>query len=76
MAIQVCFVLFCFSLVFDRLIFILVNDLNERRANFHLGGNDDDLSDESPPRTSPLSKSHGEGDLSKRVNSTPANRSL
>lgn len=43
-----------------------MNDLNERRANFHLGGNDDDLSDESPPRTSPLSKSHGEGDLSKR----------
>ena len=28
--------------------------VNERRASFHLGGNDDDLSNDSPPKTSPM----------------------
>jgi len=50
-------------------MFILVNESNERRASFHLGGNDDDLSDDSAPRTSPTSKQTGEGDSLKRVNS-------
>jgi hypothetical protein len=45
-----------------------VNESIERRANFHLGGNDDDLSDDSPPRTSPTSKQIGEGESLKRVN--------
>lgn len=29
--------------------------VNERRPSFHLGGNDDDLSNDSPPKTSPMS---------------------
>ena len=47
----------------------LANESHERRASFHLGGNDDDLSDDSPPRTSPSSKQPGEGEALKRVNS-------
>lgn len=43
-----------------------MNESNERRANFHLGGNDDDLSNDSLPRTSPPSKPVGEGELLKR----------
>lgn len=45
-----------------------MNDSNERRPSFHLGGNDDDLSDDSPPRTSPTSKQIGDGESLKRVN--------
>ncbi len=45
-----------------------MNESHERRANFHLGGNDDDLSSDSLPRTSPASKPTGEGDSLKRVN--------
>ncbi len=46
-----------------------MNESNERRASFHLGENDDDLSNDSPPlRTSPTSKQTGEGESLKRVN--------
>jgi hypothetical protein len=54
---------------FINLCLFLVNESNERRASFHLGGNDDDLSNDSPPRTSPASKQTGEGESLKRVNS-------
>ncbi|CAF3581952.1 unnamed protein product [Rotaria sp. Silwood1] len=43
-----------------------VNDSTERRANFHLGGNDDDLSNESVPRTSPATKQSGDDESLKR----------
>ena len=67
MAIQVSLIISVFVLI--RHIFILVNESNERRASFQLGGNDDDdLSNESPPRTSPTSKQIGEGESLKRVN--------
>ncbi len=46
-----------------------MNESHEQRASFHLGGNDDDLSNDSPPRTSPTSKHIGEGESLKRVNS-------
>ncbi|CAF4152988.1 unnamed protein product [Rotaria sp. Silwood2] len=44
-----------------------VNDSTERRASFHLGGNDDDLSNESVPRTSPATKQTGDDESLKRV---------
>ena len=44
-----------------------MNETNDRQANFHLGGNDDDLSNDSQPRTSPTSKPTGENDPLKRV---------
>ncbi|CAF1287230.1 unnamed protein product [Rotaria sordida] len=44
-----------------------VNESTERRASFHLGGNDDDLSNESIPRTSPVTKQQvGDDELLKR----------
>ncbi|CAF2750890.1 unnamed protein product [Rotaria sp. Silwood2] len=43
-----------------------VNDSTERRASFHLGGNDDDLSNESVPRTSPATKQTGDDESLKR----------
>jgi hypothetical protein len=46
-----------------------MNESADRRANFHLGGNDDELSDASPPRTSPTSKHIGEGEALKRDSS-------
>lgn len=49
-AIQVCEIeMICSN---EMHLFVLVN---ERRASFHLGGNDDDLSNDSPPKTSPMS---------------------
>ncbi|CAF4448744.1 unnamed protein product [Rotaria socialis] len=45
------------------------NDLTERRPSFHLGGNDDDLSDDSIPTTSPAAKHTGDDDSSKRDSS-------
>ena len=47
--------------------YILANDLTERRPSFHLGGNDDDLSNDSIPTTSPATKHTGDDDSSKRV---------
>ncbi len=44
-----------------------MRESTEQRANFHLGENDDDLSNDSPPRTSPTLKQTGEGDSLKRV---------
>ncbi len=44
-----------------------MRESTEQRANFHLGENDDDLSNESPPRTSPTLKQTGEGESLKRV---------
>ncbi|CAF1617507.1 unnamed protein product, partial [Adineta ricciae] len=46
-----------------------MNETNNRQASFHLGGNDDDLSNDSQPRTSPTSKSIGENDPLKRNSS-------
>lgn len=47
-----------------------MNDLTENRPSFHLGGNDDDLSNDSIPRNSPATKPTGGDDESlKRVSS-------
>ncbi|CAF4012893.1 unnamed protein product [Adineta steineri] len=46
-----------------------MNESTERQTSFHLGGNDDDLSNDSPPRSSPTSKPIGEGESLKRDSS-------
>lgn len=45
------------------------NEPVEQRASFHLGDNDDDLSNDSAPRTSPTSKHTEESEALKRVRS-------
>lgn len=46
-----------------------LNESTEQRASFHLGGNDDELSNDSPPRISPLTKQTTEGESLKRDSS-------
>ena len=54
----------------------IVNETGEARATFQLGSNDDDLSNESAPRTSPASKPLDDVESLKRVNSLSATEAV